>query len=117
MHELAIADSVLTVVLGHAGERRVTGVWLKVGHLRQVVPSALEFSFELVCEGTMAEGATLEIESISAAGECRMCGAQSELPAFPLTCAACGSFDVNVIRGEELVVDSVEIDDAVMAQA
>ncbi|MDX6593979.1 MAG: hydrogenase nickel incorporation protein HypA/HybF [Gaiellales bacterium] len=117
MHELAIADSVLTVVLNHAGERRVTAVWLKVGHLRQVVPSALELSFELVCAGTAAEGATLEIESIPAAGVCRACGEESELPAFPLMCGACGGFDVDVVRGEELIVDSVEIDDAVMAQA
>jgi hydrogenase nickel incorporation protein HypA/HybF len=115
MHELAIADSVLTVVLSHAGDRRVTAVWLKVGHLRQVVPSALEFGWELVSDGTRAAGARLEIESIPAAGVCRACGAQSELPAFPLTCGACGGFDVNVIRGEELLVDSVEIDEPALA--
>ena len=116
MHELAIADSVLAVVRNHAGERRVTAVWLKVGHLRQVVPSALEFSWELVCDGTPAEGSRLEIESIPAAGICRACGQESELPAFPLTCAACGSFDVEVVRGEELVVDSLEIDDEVLSR-
>jgi hydrogenase nickel incorporation protein HypA/HybF len=116
MHELAIADSVLAVVLGHAGERRVTGVWLKVGHLRQVVPSALEFGWELVSDGTNAEGSRLEIDSVPAAGVCGACGQESELPAFPLMCATCGSFDVDVVRGEELLVDTVEIDDEVVSR-
>jgi hydrogenase nickel incorporation protein HypA/HybF len=108
MHELAIAESVVRIVCSHAGDRRVTRVELKVGHLRQVVPDALAFSFTLVAEGTAAEGAELAIEEIPAAGRCRRCGTESELPAFPLTCAACGSWDVDVHRGEELLVDSLE---------
>ena len=34
----------------------------RLGHLRQVVPSALEFSFALVAEGTACEGAALRME-------------------------------------------------------
>ncbi|MDQ3659257.1 MAG: hydrogenase maturation nickel metallochaperone HypA, partial [Actinomycetota bacterium] len=41
MHELAIADSIVQIAGRHANGRRVTKVQLKVGHLRQVVPSAL----------------------------------------------------------------------------
>ena len=108
MHELAIAESVVRIACSHAGDRRVTRVELKVGHLRQVVPDALTFSFALVAEGTAAEGAELAIEEIPAAGRCRRCGTESELPAFPLTCAGCGSWGVDVLRGEELLVDSLE---------
>ncbi len=50
MHELSIASAVLDIVCRHAGDRRVARVELKVGHLRQVVPSALEFAFGLVAE-------------------------------------------------------------------
>ena len=59
MHELAIADSIVRIACAHAGGRKVAKVELKVGHLRQVVPSALEFSFALVAEGTELEGAEL----------------------------------------------------------
>ena len=38
MHELAIAESVVRIAERHADGRRVTKVYLKVGHLRQVVP-------------------------------------------------------------------------------
>jgi len=71
MHELAIADSVVRIACAHAAGRRVARVELKVGWLRQVVPSALEFSFGLVAEGTELEGAELVIEVVPAGGRCR----------------------------------------------
>jgi hydrogenase nickel incorporation protein HypA/HybF len=111
MHELAIADSVVRIACAHAGGRRVAKVELKVGHLRQVVPSALEFSFGLVAEGTEVEGAELVLETVPAAGRCRACGADTPLPGFPLCCQTCGGFDVDVLHGEELLVDSLEIEE------
>jgi hydrogenase nickel incorporation protein HypA/HybF len=111
MHELAIADSVVRIACAHAGGRRVTRVDLKVGHLRQVVPSALEFAFGLVAEGTELDGAELVLDVVPAAGRCRACGADTPLRAFPLACEACGGFDVEVLQGEELLVDSLEIEE------
>lgn len=111
MHELAIAEAIVEIASTHAAGRRVHAVSVRVGHLRQVVPSALEFSFELVSEGTAVEGARLEVEPVPAVGACRACGRESELDGFPLACAACGSLDIDVIRGEELQVDSLEVDD------
>ncbi len=111
MHELAIAESLVDVVTRHARGRKVAKVEVKVGHLRQVVPTALEFAFELTAQGTVADGAELELEEVAAAGACRSCGAESELPGFPLQCAECKGFDVKVIRGEELLVDSLELEE------
>jgi Zn finger protein HypA/HybF involved in hydrogenase expression len=33
------------------------------------------------------------------------------LGGFPLTCAACGGLDVEVTAGEELLVDSLELEE------
>jgi hydrogenase nickel incorporation protein HypA/HybF len=115
MHELSIADSVVGIVERNARGRRVSAVELRVGHLRQVVPSALEFAFQLVSEGTVAEGAELRMEEVPAAGDCRGCGSETPLPEFPLTCRHCGGFDVEVTRGEELSVDSLELEEQAMA--
>jgi hydrogenase nickel incorporation protein HypA/HybF len=112
MHELVIAESVVDIAVRHAGGRRVTRVELEVGHLRQVVPAALEFAFELVAQGTTVEGAELALRQVEAAGRCCSCGADTALPAFPLTCASCGGSDVDVTRGEELRVDSLELEEA-----
>ena len=111
MHELSIAESVVQIASRHANGRRVTRVWLKVGHLRQVVPSALAFGFELVAEGTPAEGAELEMESVPATGVCRDCGTESRLQTFPLQCGACGGFDLELLTGEELFVESLELEE------
>jgi len=111
VHELAIAQAVLAITERHAAGRRVTKVELKVGHLRQVVPSALSFAFELSAVGTAAEGAVLELEEVAAAGWCRTCEARTGLPELPLLCRVCGSSEVEVTQGEELLVDSLELDE------
>ena len=112
MHELSIAEAIVAIASRHADGRAVSRVEVKVGHLRQVVPSALTFAFELVAQGTPVEGAELCIEQVPAAGRCRACGVESELDGFPLQCAACGSLDLELIRGEELLVDSLELEEA-----
>jgi len=111
LHELAIADSVVQIASRHAAGRQVTKVYLKVGHLRQVVPSALAFGFELVAQGTPVEGADLEIEEVPVRGKCRECGAESWPKAFPLQCGACGGLDLLILEGEELYVESLELEE------
>jgi hydrogenase nickel incorporation protein HypA/HybF len=114
VHELSIADAVVRIATSHAAGRRVTRVELRVGELRQVVRSSLEFSFDLVARDTPVEGAELAVEAVPASGRCRACGRETALPGFPLRCSLCGEMDVEVLRGEELLVDSLEFDDALV---
>jgi hydrogenase nickel incorporation protein HypA/HybF len=111
MHELSIADAVLQVALRHAGGRKVHRVELRVGHLRQVVPSALEFAWQLITEATPAEGAKLAIEDVPARGRCRACRVETTMESFPLQCGRCGSLDVELVAGEELLVDALELEE------
>ena len=111
LHELSIAESVVRIASHRANGRRITKVHMKVGHLRQVVPSALAFSFELVAEGTPVAGAELEMEEVPATGMCRECGAESQLGGFPLRCRKCGSLDLEVLEGEELLVEFLELEE------
>jgi len=111
LHELAIAESVVQIADRHADGRRVTKVYLKVGQLRQVVPAALAFSFELVAQGTPIEGAQLEMEEVPATGACQGCGEKSRPEGFPLRCKACGGFDLELLEGEELYVESLELEE------
>jgi hydrogenase nickel incorporation protein HypA/HybF len=111
MHELSIAEAIVAIADNHAAGRRVLAVDVKVGALRQVVPAALEFAFELTVQGSALEGAQLRIESIPAVGCCSDCGHISELDWFPFACADCGSVDLELIGGEELLVESIDIDD------
>lgn len=112
MHELSIAQSVVDIACRHAGGRRVTKVELKVGHLRQVVPSALSFGFELVAEGTSAQGAKLELVMVPARGVCRECGGETELREFPFQCESCNGHDLEIVAGDELLVESLDLEEA-----
>jgi hydrogenase nickel incorporation protein HypA/HybF len=111
MHELSIAQAIADLATRHAAGRRVVKVEVRVGHLRQVVPSSLEFAFDLVCQGTALHGAELVIEHVPAAGYCSRCGADSVLEGLPLRCGACGALDLDLLAGEELLVDALELED------
>jgi hydrogenase nickel incorporation protein HypA/HybF len=117
MHELALADAIVAIACEHAGGRRVAKVEVKVGRLRQVVPGALEFAFELVAEGTPVEGAELQIEDVPARVLCRDCAAESRVREFPLLCPRCGSSGVDVTAGNELLVEALELDGEPIAGA
>lgn len=116
MHELALADAVVRIAARHAAGRRVARVEVKVGHLRQVVPEALEFAFRLVSEGTELDGAELVLEEVPAVVVCRACGAEGEVEGFPLACPACAGLDVEILRGEELLVDALELEELAIAE-
>jgi hydrogenase nickel incorporation protein HypA/HybF len=111
VHELSIAEAIVRIAEDHAGGRRVTKVEVTVGHLRQVVPSALEFSFELVAAGTVAEGAELVLKHVPVEARCRGCAAKTPQAGFPLACGACGALDIDVVAGDELFVEAVELEE------
>jgi hydrogenase nickel incorporation protein HypA/HybF len=109
MHELSLAAAIVAIAEQHAAGRRIARVEVRVGQLRQVVPDALLFAFEFAASDTLADGAQLVLEHVPATGDCRACGARSELPGFPLACGTCGTLDLEVVTGEELCVDALDV--------
>jgi hydrogenase nickel incorporation protein HypA/HybF len=111
MHELSVATAVVNTACKHADERRVTLVSLRVGKLRQVVPASLSFYWEIVARDTICEGARLELIEIDPRLLCRTCTREWE-PLYPaFRCPDCASADVEVVAGEELEVDYIEVED------
>jgi hydrogenase nickel incorporation protein HypA/HybF len=108
VHELAIAESITDAVCDAAAGRRVHCVTVRVGALTAVVPDAMRFCFDLAVEGTVADGARLEIIAISGSASCRTCGATVTLDS-PILLCPCGSADLAVTAGRELQIVSMEV--------
>jgi hydrogenase nickel incorporation protein HypA/HybF len=114
VHELSLSTAILDTVLRHAEGRPVSAVRMRVGTLRQVVPDSLGFYFGIVARETLCAGATLEQEVVAARLRCRGCGGEwepdPELPLF--RCPRCDDGAVEVVAGEELEIESIEVDEA-----
>ncbi len=87
----------------------MTEVVIRVGHFRQVVPDAMEFCWSMLTESSGLSGCKLTIEQIPATVECSECGAETTLDVPILTCESCGSTNVKLMTGEELMVVSLQI--------
>ncbi len=61
MHELSLTREILAIVCQAAHDRRVHKVTLEIGRQTCVTPEAIDFCFEAVAQGTLAEGARLDI--------------------------------------------------------
>ena len=92
---------------------RIAAVYMQLGALSGVVKDALEFSWQIACEGTPLAGARLEVEEIPVSVWCDACNAQRELAGpFEMVCPACGAVVMEIRRGRELEVKALEIEDA-----
>lgn len=111
MHEVSIMEEAVRVALDAAkcaGASRVIGMRLRVGSLSGVVPDALRFAFDVVCRGTPAEGACLEIEPVAAASWCPRCRSEFATTDFFNECPRCQRISGELQRGREIEIATVE---------
>jgi len=112
MHEVGIIQEAVRLALETAESSKASRVHrlrLRVGAMSGVVPDALQFAFDLVCRGTPAEGASLEIEPVSAACWCGACQAEFECEDFVNECPRCHGLSNELLRGRELELASIEV--------
>jgi hydrogenase nickel incorporation protein HypA/HybF len=109
MHELAMCEAIARTVTDRAAGRQVVRVSVQIGHLRQVVPDALGFSWEMLTTGTELAGAALEVDHVPAVVVCGACGTTTTLDAPVLVCGTCDALDVELRSGDELTLVSFEV--------
>lgn len=110
MHELSLCEAIAGVVRPYAEGRHVDVVRVRIGALRQVVPESLSFCWTLVRDYEDMPDAELELELVTAEVSCRCCGRQSTITSqWSLLCGHCGSADVQVLRGDEFLVTSLDV--------
>lgn len=126
MHELSICQSMLrqidTIVQEHQASRvttnvtkkvttKVTKVTLRIGPLSGVETRSLLRAFPLASAGTVADNATLVIESSPIRVHCRVCDQESEATINRLICSHCGASQTFLISGNEMLLAHLELNE------
>jgi hydrogenase nickel incorporation protein HypA/HybF len=111
VHELGLCEGVLEAVERRAAGRRVTRVRVRVGAQHRVVSSAFDQSFALVAQGTVADGAALDLVVVPVRARCLDCGNQTEATDVLAICPACGGLDLETAGGDELVLEAIHLDE------
>ncbi len=112
MHELALVENLREIIEAEAerqGFRRVKIVRLAVGQLSCVAPEALEFCFDAVMAGSLADGARLELLLVPGRGHCRRCGQHVAMAELYDLCPVC-LVPLTVAEGLEVRLEELEVD-------
>ena len=111
MHELPITQSILQIALRHAGEaKQIIGVNLVIGEFSSVIGDSVQFFWELICKGTIAEGSTLHFERIKASFRCEECEHEYVPVDREFNCPHCSSNQVVLVTGREFQLESIEVE-------
>jgi hydrogenase nickel incorporation protein HypA/HybF len=112
VHELGLCEGILAAVERRAAGRRVTRVRVRAGARHRVVESALDQAFALVSRGTVADGADVDLVVVPVRVRCLDCGHQAEAADALAACPACGGLDLDLEGGDELILESIELEEA-----
>ncbi len=112
MHEVSLIQDTLILAFQHAkqaGGSQIHRLCMRVGDLSGVVPEALEFAFDVVARGTMAEGATLDIHRVPLRCYCSGCQHEFEPADYCCECPTCGQASADIRGGREMELTSLEV--------
>jgi len=111
MHEMSIAENLIEQILRFAEEHdamQVIAVEVVCGEMQQVVPEALHLAFNAVKAGTLASEAELTILEQGLEAKCRACRHEFTAQIDNFLCPECEEADVELIAGDEIILQSME---------
>ncbi|MBB2910946.1 hydrogenase nickel incorporation protein HypA/HybF [Streptosporangium becharense] len=112
MHEFGIAEAILAAVEKRADGRRVRRVRVRAGALLRVTEPMINQAFSMVADGSVADGARVELVVVPVTLTCRSCG-RSTASADPFAvCPGCGGTDIDTEGGGDLVLESIQMAEA-----
>ena len=110
MHELSLCQRIYEIADRSRDGRPVEVVRLRIGDLRQVVPDTLTYCWALLTDSTPLAGSVLEIERVAVEFRCATCGSVTRVGEdLDLGCSSCGGTRVELLSGEEFVLDSMDL--------
>lgn len=112
MHEMSLCESILQIIEDEAQKQsfqKVSEVHLAVGTLAGVELDALRFSFDVVVQNSVADGACLHVHEVQAEGLCPACGSRMAMSSRYDACGQCGGFGLQLAAGDEMRITHLEV--------
>ena len=113
MHEISITQNILDDVeqsLSNAQYSKVINIKIKVGEFTALDPTSLQFCYKALTTGTKFENTELLIEIIPLVGYCNNCNKELHIDNFLFVCGECGSNNIDIISGQELILSEINVD-------
>lgn len=114
MHERSLVRALLRQVEALAAEHpasRVLGIRVRVGEFSGVQPELLQSAYDELVEYSILHGAELAVEQVPLEAICQQCGERFRINDFGFKCTACGSVRLTICGGEELLFESVSMEE------
>ena len=113
MHELSLIGSVLKLVEKQSVAehfQHVISVRLGVGELSNVETDALVFCFCIAKRGSLADDATLAVETIPGRAWCDQCKETVHIASRADPCPSCKAWGLSVTGGDQVAVLELEVE-------
>jgi hydrogenase nickel incorporation protein HypA/HybF len=88
---------------------RVLTIRVRIGEFSGVEPELVASAYNELVQETCLSGASLEVEQAPLEAVCDRCGYTFRIEQFSFHCARCGGLHLKVSGGEELLLDSVTL--------
>ncbi len=115
MHEMAIVQSIMDIVWQQAeanNAKRVVRICLEFGKLTAVQPESIDFAFEILSKGTLAEGAIVDVDIIPIKVHCMDCSETQTVDTYQAFCPSCSDGTLQIIAGrDEMRIAAIEIEE------
>jgi len=110
MHEMMVADSLLTTISDEAVKHNAKPIGAKIscGMLNPVNDEALRFAFEALAKDTPCESMKLEVEHKPIQARCKNCNRQFDVELSRPKCPECSSEDFELMADAPLILEEIE---------
>ena len=112
MHEMSLCEGIRSVVEDQARAhdiKAIKTVRLEIGRFSGVEKPALEFAFDVVMRGSVAEGAKLVMIDLPGRAMCYDCVKEVEIEGRLDPCPECGNGRLMPVAGDEMRIKDLEV--------
>ena len=110
MHELSLTQNILDIALKHAGIQKILRVNLLIGQLSDEREKSIQFYWNDLAKGTLAQEAELHFQYVDAEMKCLECGTVFHPKEETTVCPSCQSHRLKLISGDDVKIESIDVE-------